>query len=32
MRAREALAAGYTDEPLQPLWQAWLYSKELPEL
>ncbi|OLP00450.1 peptidase M1 [Mycolicibacterium porcinum] len=26
------LAAGYTDEPLQPLWQAWLYSKELPDL
>lgn len=26
------LAAGYTDESLQPLWQAWLYSKELPTL
>ncbi|WP_029108377.1 M1 family metallopeptidase [Mycobacterium sp. URHD0025] len=26
------LAAGYTEEPLQPLWQAWLYSKELPDL
>ncbi|MGW4100516.1 M1 family metallopeptidase [Mycobacterium sp. NPDC004974] len=26
------LAAGYTDEPLQSLWQAWLYSKELPDL
>lgn len=27
-----ALAAGYTDEPLQPLWQAWLYSTALPPL
>ncbi len=26
------LAAGYTEESLQPLWQAWLYSKELPDL
>jgi aminopeptidase N len=26
------LAAGYTHEPLQPLWQAWLYSKALPPL
>ena len=26
------LAAGYTDESLQPLWQAWLYSKALPAL
>ena len=26
------LAAGYTDAPLQPLWQAWLYSKALPDL
>ncbi|MDV3128862.1 M1 family metallopeptidase [Mycobacterium sp. 21AC1] len=26
------LAAGYTSESLQPLWQAWLYSKALPEL
>ncbi|MEV0672897.1 M1 family metallopeptidase [Mycobacterium sp. NPDC050441] len=26
------LAAAYTDVPLQPLWQAWLYSKELPDL
>ena len=26
------LAAGYTEDSLQPLWQAWLYSKALPEL
>ncbi|WP_029369319.1 M1 family metallopeptidase [Mycobacterium sp. UM_WWY] len=26
------LAARYTDESLQPLWQAWLYSKALPPL
>ncbi|MCV7069070.1 M1 family metallopeptidase [Mycolicibacterium farcinogenes] len=26
------LAAGYTDESLQPFWQSWLYSKELPDL
>ncbi|MHC9295595.1 M1 family metallopeptidase [Mycobacterium sp. LTG2003] len=26
------LAAGYTRESLQPLWQAWLYSKALPPL
>lgn len=26
------LAAGYTEESLQPLWQAWLYSKALPDL
>lgn len=27
-----ALAAGYTTVPLQPLWQDWLYSTELPAL
>ncbi|CAJ1504851.1 M1 family metallopeptidase [[Mycobacterium] kokjensenii] len=27
-----ALAAGYTGESLQPLWQAWLYSTALPAL
>ncbi|MGV9799068.1 M1 family metallopeptidase [Mycobacterium sp. NPDC003449] len=26
------LAAGYTDESLQPLWRDWLYSKVLPGL
>jgi aminopeptidase N len=26
------LAARYADESLQPLWQAWLYSKALPPL
>ncbi|ORA22519.1 M1 family metallopeptidase [Mycobacterium aquaticum] len=26
------LATRYTDESLQPLWQAWLYSKALPPL
>ncbi|PJK23773.1 M1 family metallopeptidase [Mycolicibacterium goodii] len=26
------LAAGYTSESLQPLWQAWLYSEALPPL
>lgn len=24
------LAAGYTDESLRPLWEAWLYSTEVP--
>jgi aminopeptidase N len=24
------LAANYSDEPLRPLWEAWLYSKDLP--
>ncbi|MGV0835639.1 M1 family metallopeptidase [Mycolicibacterium thermoresistibile] len=27
-----ALAADYTDEPLQPLWDAWLYATAVPEL
>lgn len=26
------LAAGYTHESLHPLWNAWLYSEELPDL
>jgi aminopeptidase N len=26
------LAAQYCDEPLRPLWQAWLYSTEVPPL
>jgi aminopeptidase N len=26
------LAANYADESLRPLWDAWLYSEELPEL
>jgi aminopeptidase N len=26
------LAAHYADESLRPLWNAWLYAKELPEL
>jgi aminopeptidase N len=24
------LAANYTDEPLRPLWDAWLYSTRVP--
>ena len=24
------LAANYSDEPLRSLWQAWLYSTEVP--
>ena len=24
------LAANYSDESLQPLWDAWLYSTEIP--
>jgi aminopeptidase N len=26
------LAANYSDESLRPLWQAWLYSKDVPDL
>ena len=26
------LAANYSDESLRPLWQAWLYSKDVPNL
>ena len=26
------LAANYADSSLRPLWQAWLYSTELPDL
>jgi aminopeptidase N len=26
------LAANYANESLQPLWQAWLYSKDVPDL
>ncbi len=26
------LAAHYSDESLRPLWQAWLYSKDVPDL
>lgn len=26
------LAANYTDESLRPLWDAWLYAKDLPRL
>ncbi|MCU1696278.1 MAG: peptidase [Mycobacterium sp.] len=26
------LAANYSDESLRPLWQAWLYSKNVPDL
>ncbi|MGB3484559.1 MAG: M1 family metallopeptidase [Mycobacterium sp.] len=27
-----ALAANYTDQPLHPLWDAWLYNKPVPDL